>query len=183
MVKCNYLITVKRLRAGFRSQISLCGVFKGEDSVKIKPIAEIVAFLEPTARETGVEILDAEWNARENSLTFYIDAEGGVDLNLCEKFHRAIDAPLDELDPTFGAPYTLNCSSPGLDRPFKTARDYERHIGEKIEVRLYAPFEGSKYYEGELLSYENGKIALRTEQGEKVIPEEKTAKVCLYIEV
>ena len=150
---------------------------------KIKPLADTVEFLRPIAEETGVEIVDAEWNQREGALTFYIDKEGGVDLDCCERFHRAIYAPLDEFDPTYGEPYTLNCSSPGLDRPFKTARDYERHIGDKIEVRLYAPFEGKKCYEGELLSYTDGVIAIRTERGEVAIPRDKTAKVCLFIDV
>jgi ribosome maturation factor RimP len=59
--------------------------------MKTKPIAEIVAFLQPIAEEVGVEIVDAEWNLRARALTVYIDAAGGVDLNLCEKFHRAID--------------------------------------------------------------------------------------------
>ena len=58
----------------------------------------------------------------------------------------AIDAPLDELDPTQGQSYNLNVSSPGLDRPLKTARDFERKIGEKIEVSLYAPVDGEKKF-------------------------------------
>lgn len=151
--------------------------------MKVKPIAEVVAFLTPIANEVGVEILDAEWNMRESSLTVFIDREGGVDLNTCEKFHRAIDEPLDEFDPTFGAAYTLNCSSAGLDRPFKTERDFAKHLGEKIEVHLYAPFEGKKYYEGELVSFENGVITLATHKKRMEIPFDKTAKVCLLIEV
>lgn len=151
--------------------------------MKVKPIAEITAFLAPIAKEVGVEIVDAEWDMRRRALTVFIDKEGGVDLIACEAFHRAIDGPLDELDPTFGASYTLNCSSPGLDRPFRTERDFLRHIGEKIEVRLYAPFEGAKYFEGELLSFENGALKLKTEQGEREIPFEKCSKVCLLIEV
>ncbi len=151
--------------------------------MKVKPIEEIVAYLSPIAKETGVEIVDAAWDMRRRSLTLFIDREGGVDLNTCEAFHRAVDGPLDELDPTFGAAYTLNCSSPGLDRPFKTERDFLRHIGEKVEVHLYAPFEGSKYFEGVLLSYEEGEILLAAEQGERRIPFGKCAKVCLLIEV
>ncbi len=151
--------------------------------MKVKPIDEIIAFLEPYASETGVEIVDAAWDGRTRSLTVYIDKEGGLDLVSCEKFHRAIDAPLDDLDPTFGAPYTLNCSSPGLDRPFKKPADFFRHIGEKIEVHFYAPYNGSKYREGELLGFENGIIRLRAGEREEEIPLEKTSKVCLLIEV
>ncbi len=148
--------------------------------MKVKPIAEVIEFLRPVAQEVGVAIVDAEWDMRTRSLTIYIDKEGGLDLVTCEKFHRAADGPLDELDPTFGAAYTLNCSSPGLDRPFRKEADFLRHIGEKVEVHLYAPFEGKKYYEGVLTEYADGAVVLG---GEVRIPVEKCAKVCLLIEV
>ena len=151
--------------------------------MKVKPIAEIIEFLKPVADEVGVEIVDAEWNMRTRSLTLFIDAPGGIDLILCEKFHRAADAPLDELDPTFGESYTLNCSSPGLDRPFKTARDYEKHLGEKIEVHLYAPLYGKKYHEGELVSFDGEKVVVSSAGEELAFPVEKVAKACLFIEV
>ena len=151
--------------------------------MQVKPIAEVIAFLQPIANRVGVEIIDAQWNAREKWLTVFIDREGGVDMNLCEAFHRAIDEPLDELDPTYGAEYTLNCSSAGLDRPFKTERDFIKHIGEKIEVHFYAPFDGKKYYEGELLSFTEGVITLKADKKIIEIPFDKTAKVCLLIEV
>ncbi len=151
--------------------------------MKVRSTREILEFLAPYAEETGVFLVDAEWDMRTPALTVYIDTEGGLDLVTCEKFHRAIDAPLDELDPTFGAPYTLNCSSPGLDRPFKHAEDFARHIGEKIEIRLYAPFAGKKYYEGELLSFQDGLIKISADGQETEIPFEKCSKVCLWIEV
>ena len=151
--------------------------------MKTKPIAEIVAFLQPIAEEVGVEIVDAEWNLRACALTVYIDAAGGVDLNLCEKFHRAIDEPLDEFDPTFGEGYTLNCSSPGLDRPFKTAKDFRRNVGKRIELHFYAPFEGKKYLEGELVSFDGTTVTVKTAEGEKAVPRDKTSKICLLIEV
>lgn len=151
--------------------------------MKVKPIKEVIEFLQPIVKEFDAEIIDAEWNMRESSLTLFIDAKGGVDLNLLEKVHRAVDEPLDTLDPTFGSPYTLNCSSLGLDRPFKTEADFLRRLGEKIEIHLYAPVDGKKYYEGELLSFEEGIIKVRTEEGEREFPFDKTAKVCLFIEV
>ena len=143
----------------------------------VKPMKEVEEFFSPVAQSVGAELLEAEWNNRVKSLTLIIDAPGGVDLNLCEAFHRAADVALDGLDPTYGAAYTLNCSSPGLDRPFKTARDFARHMGEKIEVHFYAPFEGAKYREGTLASFEDGVITLITEKGELRIPFEKTTKV------
>ena len=151
--------------------------------MKVKPIAAVKEFLAPYAAEAGVELVDAEWDLRTRALTVYIDTAEGLDLVTCEKFHRLIDGPLDELDPTFSEPYTLNCSSPGLDRPFRTERDFLRHLGEKVEVRLYAPFEGKKYYEGVLKAFEEGEVVLSAEEKELRIPFEKCAKVCLYIEV
>lgn len=150
--------------------------------MNIKPLAEIEEFLRPYAEEVGVEIVEVKWDGRTRSLTVFIDKEGGVDLITCEKFHRAIDVPLDELDLTFGETYTLNCSSPGLDRPFKTEEDFLRHIGEKVEVHLYAPLGGKKLYEGVLAGYADGVIRLQAD-GEVEIPFEKCSKVCLLIEV
>ena len=151
--------------------------------MKVKPVKEVIEFLQPIARSFEAEIIDAEWNMRESSLTLIIDSPNGVDLDLLEKVHRAVDGPLDELDPTFGAAYTLNCSSPGLDRPFKTEADFKRHLGEQIEVHLYAAQEGKKYFEGELLAFEDNTVKLKTKEGEREFPFDKTAKVCLLIEV
>ena len=151
--------------------------------MKVKPVKEVVDFLQPIAKSFDAEIIDAEWNMRESSLTLIIDSANGVDLDLLEKVHRAVDAPLDELDPTYGAAYTLNCSSPGLDRPFKTEADFLRHMGEQIEVHLYAAVDKKKYFEGELISFENNVVKIKTKEGEREFPFEKTAKVCLLIEV
>ncbi len=150
--------------------------------MKVKPIREVVGFLQPYAEEAGVEIVDAAWNMRDRSLTVYIDTEGGLDIVRCEKFHRLIDGPLDELDPTFGEAYTLNCSSPGLDRPFKSQRDFDRHLGEKVEVHLYTPIGGKKYYEGVLKAFD-GKTVTIGEEEELSFPIEKCSKVCLLIEI
>ncbi len=151
--------------------------------MRVKPLTEVVEFLQPFAAEVGVEIVDAAWNMRDRSLTIYIDREGGIDILTCEKFHRLIDAPLDELDPTFGEAYTLNCSSPGLDRPFKTQRDFDRHLGERVEVHLYAPLEGGKYHEGLLRAFDGSFVTIESEKGELSFPFEKCAKVCLCIEI
>ncbi len=154
--------------------------------MKLRSIEEIIAFLSPVAERIGVEIVEAKWTQRkgECSLSIFLDAPKGVDLNLCEKFHLAIDGPLDELDPTFGAPYTLNCSSAGLDRPFKTQRDYQRHLGEEVEIHLYAAEEGKKVHEGVLLSCDNNTATIRTAQGEeRSFGLEKIAKACLFIDI
>ena len=124
--------------------------------MKVKSEQEIREVLEPLARDLGVEIYEIVFKQGKNpSLTVYLDTEkeGGIDLNTCESFHNAADPVLDELDPTYGQPYTLNISGPGLDRPFKKDRDYLRNIGKKVEVKLYAPYRGEKFFEAVLVEY------------------------------
>ncbi len=134
--------------------------------MKIKPLDEIRAFLQPLAGEMDIELVDIEFKQGHSpALTVYIDTESGVDLNTCEKFHRAIDAALDELDPTFGAPYTLNVSSPGLDRPLKTMRDFDKCMGQKTEVKLFAPLQGKKYFEAVLRGFDGNCVTLEEEDG------------------
>jgi ribosome maturation factor rimP len=134
--------------------------------MKIKPLEEIRAFLQPLAGEMDIELVDIEFKQGHSpALTVYIDTESGVDLNTCEKFHRAIDAALDELDPTFGAPYTLNVSSPGLDRPLKTMRDFDKCMGQKTEVKLFAPLQGKKYFEAVLRGFDGNCVTLEEEDG------------------
>lgn len=145
--------------------------------MNVKPLEEIRAFLQPYADRTGVEIVDIEWNDRESTLTVFIETEEGVDLDTCEKFHNAILEPIDELDPTYDKPYTLNVSSPGLDRPFKTRRDFERNLGREVEIKLYAPIKGEKYIEGFMTAFDVNSVTIKTEKEEIKISRNKIAKI------
>ncbi len=151
--------------------------------MKIKEIADIQEALQPIAEEQGVEIVEVEFKqGKEPALTVYIDMDGGVDLNACEKFHRAIDPVLDELDPTLGEPYTLNVSSPGLDRPLKTERDYQKATGQKVEVKLFAPMQGKKLFELVLKGYDENCVYLEGEGETLKIEKSKIAKICRAID-
>lgn len=113
--------------------------------------------VKPIVEGLGMELIEVEFakTKQGDALTVFIDKEGGVSLNDCEAVHNAIDAPLDELDPTQGKPYTLNVSSPGIDRPFKSDRDYVKHIGTKVETSLFAPIEGvGKKFVATLTAYD-----------------------------
>lgn len=151
--------------------------------MKVKSCEEIESVLLPIANELEIEIVEVEFKqGKAPALTVYIDTETGVDLNTCEKFHRAIDPVLDELDPTFGAPYTLNVSSPGLDRPLKTERDYKKCLNEKVEVKLYAPLKGQKYFESKLVGFDEHTVELE-DKGEIIrIEKTKIAKICRAID-
>jgi ribosome maturation factor RimP len=152
--------------------------------MKVKSNEEILAFCAPFAESVGVEVVEVEFKQGKNpALTIYIDAEGGIDLNTCERFHRAIYEPLDDLDPTFGESYTLNVSSLGADRPFKTEKDFTSHIGEMVEVKLVKPIKGKKYYEGILVSYDGKIITLKVDEKTTfTIDLKNTVKVNEYIE-
>ncbi len=151
--------------------------------MKIMPIEEIEKALLPIATEQELEIVEVEFKqGREPALTVYIDKVGGVDLDACEKFHRAIDPLLDELDPTEGAPYTLNVSSPGLDRPLKKDRDFEKCLGERVEIKLFAPMQGKKLLEGTLTAWDAACVTVE-EKGQSVkIERSKIAKICRAID-
>ena len=151
--------------------------------MKVKPLEEIENALLPIANEQEVEIVEVEFKqGKEPALTVYIDKEGGVDLNACEKFHRAIDLVLDEIDPTFGAPYTLNVSSPGLDRPLKTERDFKKCLNEKVEVKLFAPIKGKKFFEAKLVGFDENCVELEDKNGTLKLEKSKIAKICRAID-
>lgn len=113
-------------------------------------INSVIEKARPTVEEVvsklGYELVDIEYKTLygDKHLVVYISNDSGVSLDDCEAVSNALDAPLDALDPTSGTPYSLDVSSPGLDRPFKTQRDYERNYGKTVEIKLYAPVTGHK---------------------------------------
>ena len=150
--------------------------------MKTKNLADLKAFLQGYADAMNIELVDVEFKMSKNpSLTIYIDTEDGVDLNTCEKFHREIDAPLDEFDFTLGSAYTLNVSSPGLDRPLKTARDFDRAIGQQVEIKLYAPERGKKFFEGTLVDFDDNNIVVEIEGEQRKFALSTVAKVNIAI--
>ena len=134
----------------------------------------------PTVVSLGYEIVDIVERSEygQKVITFVVDkVPDGVSLDDCERLHYAIEPIMDELDPTGGKPYVLEVSSPGLDRPLKTQRDFERNYGKEVEVRLYAPLKGVKTYEGVLLERTDGYVLLGRGSGETKIENTRIAVV------
>lgn len=138
----------------------------------------IRAAVEPIARglaeSMGFEIVDIEL-VREGPgryLRIYLDKDGGFTLDDCERFHRAVQPKLETIDYDF-----LEVSSPGADRPLKTADDFARAAGTQVEVRLYKPLDGSKVLEGTLSGFDEETIRIQTPAGEKELVRKDVALV------
>lgn len=150
--------------------------------MKTKDIAELKALLYSVAEKMNIEVVDVEFKVSKNpSLTVFIDTDDGVDLDTCEKYHNAIDPILDEFDFTLGAAYTLNVSSPGLDRPLKTARDFGKALGQEVEIKLFAPIMGKKYFEGVLTDYDENTFTVIIGDRSQKFDKNRVAKVNLAI--
>ena len=128
-----------------------------------KNIAGVVTELvSPVAEEMGIILWDVEFvkEGAKRILRITIDSEEGIDINLCEKFHRTIDPMLDEADP-IDESYYLEVTSPGIEREIKTDAHIEMCRGERVEVKLYAPKNGSKVFAGELVGLSSeGKVVI-----------------------
>ena len=109
------------------------------------------------AEELGYEWIDLELvkEPAGRFLRFYIDKEGGISLDDVEAFHRKIQPYAENIDYDY-----MEVSSPGIDRPLKKERDFERAQGKEIEVKLYKPVDGAKLFTGILIGLEDGKIVI-----------------------
>jgi ribosome maturation factor RimP len=114
----------------------------------------------------GYELVDVEFTKEHNGyvLTLYIDKPGGVGIEDCERVSREIDPLIEERDPIPQA-YYLSVSSPGIDRPLKTERDYLRNTGKKVTIKLYAKRDDKKEFTGELVCFANGAVTIACNDG------------------
>lgn len=134
-------------------------------------LKKVEAAISPKLNELGYELVDLEYVKKygEMHLIIYIANPNGITLDDCEKASNAVDPILDELNPTSDAPYLLDVSSPGLDRPFKKQRDYERNYGQEVEIKLYAPLRGKKTIEGILRNKSENTLTVEVNGEEKTI--------------
>lgn len=123
----------------------------------------IVPFLDAK----GFELVDVEYvkEGQDYFLRAYIDKPGGITIDDCVAVSREMNVLLDELDYVDGA-YTFEVSSPGLGRPLKKPRDYERSMGEEVEIRTYKAMDGSKEFYGILKAYDDATVTIQSEEEE-----------------
>ncbi|MDF1624553.1 ribosome maturation factor RimP [Pseudohongiella nitratireducens] len=122
---------------------------------------KLSVMLQPAIEVLGLELWGVEYLTKGRSalLRVYIDSEEGVTIDDCEKVSRQISAILDVEDPIAGE-YTLEVSSPGLDRPLFAAEHYTAYVGEVINVRLSSPIDGRRKFKGVLNSADPQKIVM-----------------------
>ena len=144
-------------------------------------IAEIAR---PVVEEEGCSLWDVEYVREAGTwyLRVFIDRDGGVSIDDCERVSRRLDPILDEEDPIPDS-YVFEVGSAGADRELKRPRDFEQFMGSEVEVKLYRPVDGSKHYTGTLSGYEAGSVSLSV--GEKTLrfPKEQVAQVRLYVSI
>lgn len=131
----------------------------------------LTKLVEPVVETLGYELVLLEFNPYQGNavLRLYIDAETGVTLADCERVSREVAAALDVEDPITQA-YSLEVSSPGLDRPLVKPAHYLKFLGERVQVRLLNPLEGRRKFRGVLLDYGEGVITMQTESGQFRLP-------------
>ena len=139
--------------------------------------------MEPTVKELGYELYEVEYQKEFDNcvLTLYIDRPGGVSLDDCELVSNAVDPILDEADPIDQA-YYLSVSSLGIDRPLKIDKDYQRNIGNVLDVKLYAAINGRKEYTGTLIDFDKDSFTLELKKGSITIERKKAALVRPHID-
>lgn len=113
---------------------------------------ELWALLEPTVEAMGYELIEVELrlSPKRSLLRLYIDGSDGIDLSDCERVSHQASGLLDLEDPLPGA-YTLEVSSPGLDRPLVKVGHFRRFIGKRVKVRTALPIEGRRNFTGYLV--------------------------------
>ena len=124
-------------------------------------LARVEACVLPVLDQEAVELVDLRFLPEGNRwiLRFYVDKQGGVNLDDCEYLSNRIGAALDASEVVTHS-YILEVSSPGLDRVLKRERDFLRFLGHRVKVQLKAPLEGRRKFVGYLKAFDGGEIVL-----------------------
>lgn len=123
-------------------------------------------FLQPIVEENHFELVDVEYIKEAGNwyLRAYIDKEGGITVDDCEVISRRLGEWLDEKD-FIADSYILEVSSPGLGRPLKKEKDFDRSIGKDVDIRLYKPLNKQKEFTGTLKAYDKETVTITLEDG------------------
>lgn len=145
---------------------------------KIEEVVEELAV--PIIKENKCELVDIEYVKEGPNwyLRLYIDKQGGVTVEDCQRVSETLSDVLDEVDPIEHS-YILEVSSPGVERPLKSQRDYDYFRGREVEIKLYSPVDGKKEFTGVLEGLKNGVVTVSTPEGKLQFQKDKIASTRL----
>ena len=138
-------------------------------------VQAVEAIASRVAAEQALELVEVtlQKEPQGKTLCIYVDKQGGVTLDDCERFHKAVQPLLETVDYDY-----LEVSSPGADRPVQTQRDFEKNRGAMVEVRLFAPRDGAKTFQGLLRGMDDASVTIGTaDGGEMTFPRKTVALV------
>jgi ribosome maturation factor RimP len=154
--------------------------------MKLQSDNALRTLLEPTVNMLGCELVAIEHVMRGGGsgqiLRIYIDREEGVTVNDCERVSHQISGVLDVEDVISGS-YVLEVSSPGLDRPLGTARDFERFSGHRVRLRTDGPINGQRNFKGLLRGLRGSDVVLEMDGQEVALPLDRIEKARLIPDI
>ena len=143
----------------------------------------VTALVQPVVEAEGCSLWDVEYvrEAGNYYLRIFIDKDGGVTIDDCERISRLLDPILDEKDPVPDS-YVFEVGSPGAERELKRPSDFQQFMGNEVEVRTYKLIDGQKSFVGILKAYdENGNITVSIGNTDRILPKADVAKVKLHV--
>jgi ribosome maturation factor RimP len=150
----------------------------------LSKVTDIVTDLvTPILDELGLELVDIEYKKEGSNwfLRVFIDNEtGSIDIDDCGLVSERLSQRLDEVDPIPTA-YFLEVSSPGAERPLRKESDFRKAVGRHVHITTKEPIEGESTFEGELISFEDGKLTVKEQKKTQVIALEQidTARMAI----
>ena len=137
-----------------------------------KMLEKVDKVVAPLIAPLGVELIEREFGSQHGQfvLRLYIDRpEGGITIDDCERVSKTIENPLESAD-IIPRRYTLEVSSPGVDRPLRRPQDFERFIGSRVVIKMKEQVEGSRNFTGLIKGYKEGIILLSVDGQDCSIP-------------
>ncbi|MDY6825785.1 MAG: ribosome maturation factor RimP [Bacillota bacterium] len=126
---------------------------------------KLIEIIEPFLKKMGFELVDLNYlPGSSGKLQLFIDREGGITIDHCELVSREVSDFLDYQDP-INHSYTLEVSSPGLERPLRKREHFDRYVGEKVKIRTAEPVDGKYKFSGFLQETEGNNVIVRVENG------------------
>ena len=144
----------------------------------------VSALAKPVVEEEGCSLWDVEYVREAGTwyLRVFVDKEGGLGIDDCERISRRLDPLLDEEDPIPDS-YVFEVGSAGAERELKRPRDFEQFMGSEVEVRLYQPLNGSKSFVGTLKAYDDGNVTIENGSTEMRFDKGKIALTRLHVSI